>query len=160
MDTLNSKIKESRKEKDRIEKLKIIKSFTREYFEELISSGSTESFYIDLCTLLDAIFIYDFHYEGTSLASRMNDHFNKLESNLPKSRVCDDGCGSMVQDNDYENSVVIPEKEKFEHLRDIFNRLRIQRNNIAHCAHEPVEELSSSEMKECLDYVFQLIKEY
>ena len=150
---------EKKAKEERIEREKIARGLTKEYFEELLSSGSNDLFYIKLCSLLDAIFRFDYHYEGEDFSARMNAHFRKLEANAPKSRDCDDGWGYMVLDNEYENSVVIPEKEKIEHLRDILNRLRIQRNNIAHSEHQTVKELSTSEMKECLEYVFSINKE-
>lgn len=150
---------EKKAEEERIEREKIARGLTKEYFEELLSSGSNELFYIKLCSLLDAIFRFDYHYEGEDFSSRMNAHFRKLEANAPKSSDCDDGWGYMVIDNEYENSVVIPEKEKIEHLRDIFYRLRVLRNNVAHSEQVKVNELSPAEMKECLEYVFSINKE-
>ena len=89
----------------------------------------------------------------------MNAHLAKLEALAPKSRDCDDGWGYMVLDTEYEENVVKPEAKKIAHLRDIFNRLRMQRNNIAHSEKNPVAELDSTELKECLEYVFSINKE-
>ena len=78
-----------------------------------------------------------------------------LNDKAPKSRDMDDGWGYYVLDDKYENEVVIPEKNRIRHLSDIFNRLRIQRNNIAHSEKKSVEELSIYELNECLDHVFR-----
>ena len=86
----------------------------------------------------------------------MNAHFAKLEALAPKSRDCDDGWGYMVLDTEYEENVVKPEAKKIAHLRDIFNRLRMQRNNISHPKKENVKELTNSELIECLEYVFSI----
>jgi len=64
----------------------------------------------------------------------------------------------MVLDTEYEKSVVKPEAQKIAHLRDIINRLRIQRNNFAHSEKNAVVELNTKELKECLDYVFSINK--
>ena len=71
----------------------------------------------------------------------------------PKSRDMDDGWGYMVLDQKYEEEVVIPARNRTNHLSDIFNRLRIQRNNIAHSETRKVNELSPIELNECLDFV-------
>lgn len=150
---------EKKAKEEAIEREKVAKGLTKEYFENLLSSGGTELFYIKLCSLLDAIFKYDYHYEGDDFSARMNAHFAKLEALAPKSRNCDDGWGYMVLDTEYEETVVKPESKKIAHLRDIFNRLRMQRNNIAHSEKNPVAELDSTELKECLEYVFSINKE-
>ena len=116
-------------------------------------------FYLKLCSLLDAIFKFDYHYEGEDLSERMNAHFKALEKAAPTSRDCDDGWGYMVLDTEYEREVVEPAKKRIEHLRDIFYRLRVSRNNVAHSEQVKVNELSPAEMKECLEYVFSINKE-
>lgn len=149
---------EKKAQEEAVEREKIAKGLTKDYFENLLATGGTELFYIKLCSLLDAIFKFDYHYEGEEFSARMNAHFAKLEALAPKSRDCDDGWGYMVLDTEYEKSIVKPEAQKIAHLRDIINRLRIQRNNIAHSEKNAVVELNTKELKECLDYVFSINK--
>ena len=85
--------------------------------------------------------------------------FNRMSEQAPKSRDMDDGWGYMVLDDEYENEVVIPEKNRIEHLMDIFNRVRIQRNNIAHSESKKVQELNEDELRECLEFAFSINKE-
>ena len=54
------------------------------------------------------------------------------------------------------NSEVIPAKNRINHLRDLFYRLRVSRNNISHPKKENVKELTNSELIECLEYVFSI----
>lgn len=82
-----------------------------------------------------------------------------MSENAPKSRDIDDGWGYMVLDQAYENDVIVPERNRIEHLTDIFNRLRIQRNNIAHSESKKVQELNEAELRECLEFVFSINKE-
>ena len=135
------------------ERAKIVKGLTREYFEELLSKKETELFIIKLCAYFDAILRFDYHFDGEDFSARMNQYFAQLDSCAPQSRDKDDGWGYMVLDEEYENNVVIPERNRISHLRDLFNRLRIQRNNIAHSESKKVNELSESELKECLDNI-------
>ena len=111
---------------------------------------------IKLCALQDAIFMYDYHYDGEDYSERLNAHFKELEDCAPKSRQCDDGLGYMVDDTEWENSEVIPAKNRINHLRDLFYRLRVSRNNISHPKKENVKELTNSELIECLEYVFSI----
>ena len=83
----------------------------------------------------------------------------KLYASAPQSRTKDDGWGYQVPDTQYDEEVVIPEQERLNHLSDIFSRLRIQRNNIAHSESKKVQELNEDELKECLEYVFAINKE-
>ena len=146
-------------EEEKIERAKIVKGLTKDYFDNLLRNNGEELFYIKLCSLLDAIFKFDFHYTGEDFSERMNAHFKALEDGAPKPRDCDDGWGYMVNDYEYEKQVVIPEKNRIEHLKDIFNRLRIERNNIAHSEHQDVKKLTEDELNECLEYVFSINKE-
>ena len=116
-------------------------------------------FILDLCSLLDAILKFDYHCEGEDLFERMTAYFKMLQDNAPQSRTMDDGWGYQVADTKYDEEVVIPERERIEHLMNIFSRLRIQRNNIAHSESKKVEELNEAEMRECLEYVFSINKE-
>ena len=149
------------REREAKEREKMAKGLTKAYFEKLLSSGSTESiklFKLELCSLLDAIFIYDYHYEGEDFSERMNAHFKQLEAAIPQERQMDDGWGYMVPDTKYTEEVVEPERKRVAHLRDIFYRLRVLRNNILHPEKVKVDELSESELKECLEYVFSINK--
>ena len=89
----------------------------------------------------------------------MTDYFNKLKAAAPQSRTMDDGWGYQVPDTTYDEEVVIPEQKKIDHLCDIFSRLRIQRNNIAHSESKNVQELNEEELRECLKFVFSINKE-
>ena len=152
---------EQQREKERKEREKMAKGLTKSYFENLLSSGTAESlklFKLELCSLLDAIFIYDYHYEGADFSERMNAHFKGIEAALPEPRTMDDGWGYSVPDTKYTEEVVEPERNKFTHLRDLFYRLRISRNNILHPEKVSVKELSLDELKECLEYVFKINK--
>ena len=91
--------------------------------------------------------------EGEDFSERMNKYFAQMSAADPKSRDMDDGWGYMVLDQKYEEEVVIPARNRTNHLSDIFNRLRIQRNNIAHSETRKVNELSPIELNECLDFV-------
>lgn len=149
---------EKKAKEDEIEREKVAKGLTRDYFEGLLSKGETELFMIKLCALQDAIFMYDFHHEGEDYAARLNSHFSKMSENAPKSRDCDDGWGYMILDQEWENGTVKPAQEKISLLRDLFYRLRISRNNISHPKKEDIRELSLEELKLCLDYVFSINK--
>ena len=63
--------------------------------------------------------------------------------------------GYSVVDSKYEQEEVIPWQAK----RELFNRLRIQRNNIAHSESNKVQELTLQELADCLEFVFSLKKE-
>lgn len=157
--------KELQDKKDAIERAKLAKGLDKAYFDGLITKNGSFTkkeqrlFILDLCSLFDAILKFDYKCEGEDFHERMTYYFNKMIENAPKSRNCDDGWGYMVLDQKYEDEVVIPEKNKIEHLSNIFNRLRIQRNNIAHSESKKVEELNEVELKECLEYVFSVNKE-
>lgn len=149
------------KEREAKEREKMAKGLTKPYFEKLLNSGTAENiklFKLELCSLLDAIFIYDYHYEGEDFSERMNAHFKQLEAGLPQERQMDDGWGYMVPDTKYTEEVVEPERQRVAHLRDIFYRLRVLRNNILHPEKVKVEELSENELRECLEYVFAINK--
>lgn len=146
--------KQKQEEKERI---KITKDLTKEYFEDLLSKKglfakkNQKLFILDLCSLLDAIIKYDYKIEGEDFFARMSTFFD----NGPKSRTCDDGWGYQVADTKYEKEVVQPWNE----MRNLFNRLRIQRNNIAHSETKKVEELTEEELHKCLEFVFSINKE-
>ena len=149
---------EKKAKEEAAERAKIVKGLTKEHFEELLSkkdSGSRKLFIIDLCSLFDAILRFDYHIEGEDFSARMNKYFAQMNENAPQSRTMDDGWGYQVPDTKYDEEVVIPEQERINHLSDIFNRLRIERNNIAHSERKPVKELSESELNECLNHIFR-----
>lgn len=152
---------EKKRKEEQIAREREAKGLTKEYFEELLNRNSTESielFKLKLCKLLDAIFMYDYHYEGQDFSERMNAHFKALEQAAPKDRERDDGWGYRVFDQGYHDSVVAPEAERIKHLRNLFYRLRSLRNNILHPDKVDVEELTDSEMRECLEYVYSIEK--
>ena len=149
---------EKKAKEEAAERAKIVKGLTKEHFEELLAkkdSGSRKLFIIDLCSLFDAILRFDYHIEGEDFSARMNKYFTQMNENAPQSRTMDDGWGYQVPDTKYDEEVVIPEQNRISHLSDIFNRLRIERNNIAHSERKPVKELSESELNECLSHIFR-----
>ena len=149
---------EKKAKEEAAERAKIVKGLTKEHFEELLSrkdAGSRKLFIIDLCSLFDAILRFDYHIEGEDFSARMNKYFAQMNENAPQSRTMDDGWGYQVPDTKYDEEVVIPEQNRISHLSDIFNRLRIERNNIAHSERKPVKELSESELNECLNHIFR-----
>ena len=152
---------EKQRKKEAAEREKMAKGLTKSYFDNLLNSGKEENlklFKLELCSLLDAIFLYDYHYAGEDFSERMNEHFKALESTIPQERTMDDGWGYQVPDTGYTEEVVIPARNRVSHLRDIFYRLRVIRNNILHPEKVKVEELTEAEMRECLEYVFSINK--
>ena len=155
---------EEEEKKKKLDRSKETKGLTKEYFEDLLSKKglfakrSERLFVLDLCSLFDAILKYDYDCEGEDLFSRMDAYFKLLKSKAPKSREIDDGWGYMVPDHEYERNTVMPEQNRIKHLEDLFNRLRMERNNIAHSETTKVKDLSKDELKECLDYVFSINK--
>ena len=150
---------EEQRKREQIEREKIAKGLTKEYFEGLLEQGKPENlklFHLELCALLDAIFLYDYHYQGKDFSERMNAHFKSLHDALPRERLTDDGWGYQVADTKYTDEVVIPARERVDRLQNIFYRLRITRNNIVHPEKVQVKELSVDEMRECLEYVFAI----
>ena len=153
--------KQKQLEKERKEREKMAKGLTKDYFEGLLDSGKPESlklFKLELCSLLDAIFIYDYHYQGEDFSERMNAHFRQLESTLPEPRLKDDGWGYQVPDTEYTENVVEPARGELAGLRDLFYRLRVSRNNILHPEKVAIKELSIDELRKCLQYVFSINK--
>lgn len=156
---------ENKIKQDAIDRAKAVKGLTKDYFEGLLSKKGLFAkkerrlFILDLCSLLDAILKFDYHCEGEDLFERMTAYFKMLQDNASQSRTTDDGWGYDVADTQYDEEVVISERERIEHLMNIFSRLRIQRNNIAHSESKKVEELNEAEMRECLEYVFSINKE-
>jgi len=150
---------EKKIKEDAIEREKIAKGLTLDYFNGLLTKAQTdedtkELFIIKLCALQDAIFLYDFHYDGEDYSARMNQHFKSLESSLPKLQGIDDGWGYVVNDVEWENTNVIPARQRWNLLKDLFYKLRVTRNNISHGAKDKVEELSIDELRMCLDFIF------
>lgn len=137
---------EEKEKQDKIERAKLVKGLTREYFENLLSNGSEEMFVIKLCSLFDAILRFDYKCDADDLYERMNQFFDKG----PKSRNCDDGWGYMVLDTEYENEYVQPWNEN----RELMNKLRMKRNSIVHPENNKCADLNNEELKQCLDFVF------
>lgn len=147
-DKVDAKAKAEQDAKDRA---KIIMDLDNAHFSELIGRNEIRLFVLDLCSLFDAILKFDYKIEGEDFFARMTKYFD----NGPKTRYCDDGWGYSVVDSKYEQEEVIPWQAK----RELFNRLRIQRNNIAHSESNKVQELTLKELADCLEFVFSLKKE-
>lgn len=159
IDVQNAIEKEKKDKKDAIERERVAKGLTKEYFEGLLARGdevSIELFIIKLCALQDAIFLYDYKYEGADYSERLNYHFGTLRQNAPQSRQCDDGWGYWVLDTRWEEEEVKPAESRISHLEDLFYRLRVTRNNISHAKKENITKLSKDELVECLEYVFSI----
>lgn len=147
-DKVDAKAKAEQDAKDRA---KIIMDLDNAHFSELIGRNEIRLFVLDLCSLFDAILKFDYKIEGEDFFARMTKYFD----NGPKTRYCDDGWGYSEVDSKYEQEEVIPWQAK----RELFNRLRIQRNNIAHSESNKVQELTLQELADCLEFVFSLKKE-
>lgn len=156
------KINEELKAKQEAEeRAKAIRNLNRDYFESLLLSNTRNdrrSFILDLCSLLDAILKFDYKCDGEDLYGRMKNFFDNLMAQDSKnSDIYNEFCKVLHQK--YDSDVVIPETDTIKHLSDIFNRLRIERNNLAHSESNEVKELNEEELKECLEFVFSIEKE-
>lgn len=156
---------ENQRKQDAIDRAKAVKGLTKDYFESLLDKKGLRAkkeqrlFILDLCSLFDAILKFDYKCIGEDFFERMTYYFDKMKAAAPQSRTTDDGWGYQVPDVQYDKEVVIPEHNRIEHLCNIFSRLRIQRNNIAHSESKKVDELTREELRECLEYVFSINKE-
>ena len=119
----------------KLDKKTLTAGLTREYFEDLFSTGNYELLVIKLCVRLEAILKCDFHYEGT---------FEEMLTRFSKEHgyeSVDDGWG-------YYSSVETPQNK-------VFHKLRKYRNDIVH-AEKNQEILSPDEIKLAIEYVFKL----
>ena len=137
---------EEKEKQDKIERAKLVKGLTREYFDCLLSNDGEEMFVIKLCSLFDAILRFDYKCDAEDFHGRMNQFFDKG----PMSRDCDDGWGYMVLDTKYENKYVKPWNDN----RELMNKLRMKRNSIVHPENDERADLNNEELKQCLDFVF------
>ena len=138
---------EEKEKQDKIERAKLVKGLTREYFDDLISNNDEEMFIIKLCSLFDAILRFDYKCDAEDFYGRMNQFFDKG----PKSKYYDnDDSGYMVLNTDYENEYVQPWNDN----RELMNKLRIKRNTIVHPENDERANLNKEELKQCLDFVF------
>lgn len=101
-----------------------------------------------MCSLFDAILKYDYGCEGDDFFTRMDSYFKVLKNNDLKSGSVNDKYGHIVTD-----------QKRIARLEDLFNRLRMERNNIAHSESTNVKDLSKDELNECLNYVFSISRE-
>ena len=138
---------EEKDKQDKIERAKLVKGLTREYFDDLLSNDDEEIFVIKLCSLFDAILRFDYKCDAEDFYGRMNQFFDKG----PKSQYYDnDDSGYMVLNTDYENEYVQPWNDN----RELMNKLRIKRNTIVHPENDERANLNNEELKQCLDFVF------
>ncbi len=126
----------------------VIQSITEEYLTELLQKDETELFVIKLCARMDVTLKYQ-RYDGEDFFTRMDAFFKK---NVPASRDCDDGWGYTVLDTAFEEKEVKP----WQRRQELFNRLRMQRNNIAHSDNNNVEPLTQDELQECMKFVLSM----
>lgn len=142
---------EEKEKQDKIERAKLVKGLTREYFEGLLSSDNEKMemvFVIQLCSLFDAILRFDYKCDASDFYGRMKQFFD----NGPKSRDCDDGWGYMTLDTEYENQYVKPWNDNCE----LMNKLRIKRNSMVHPESDERADLNKDELKRCLEFVFKV----
>lgn len=118
----------------KLDKKTITAGLTREYFDDLFTSGNYELLVIKLCVRLEAILKSDFHYQGT---------FEEMLSQYSKEHGYHD-----VDDGGYIT------REETEQNK-IFHKLRKYRNDIVH-AEKQQEKLSLDQLKLAIEYVFKL----
>lgn len=138
---------EEKEKQDKIERAKLVKGLTHEYFENLLSNDNDKMFVIDLCTLFDAILRFDYKCDAKDFYGRMNQFFDKG----PKSRYYEDvWLETEVIDLEYENKSVKPWNDN----RELMNKLRMKRNSVVHPENNERANLNNEELKQCLDFVF------
>lgn len=134
---------EEKEKQNKLEKSKLIKGLTCEYFEKLLLKEEIEMFIIKLCSLFDAILIFDYKCDANDFADRMKQFFDK---NTPKSQYVDDWRGDSTINN----------ITSWEENRELLNKLRMKRNSIVHPENDENIKLSIVELKQCLDFVFKV----
>ena len=134
---------EEKEKQNKLEKSKLIKGLTCEYFEKLLLKEEIEMFIIKLCSLFDAILIFDYKCDANDFADRMKQFFDK---NTPKSQYVDDWRGDSTINN----------ITSWEENRELLNKLRMKRNSIVHPGNDENIKLSIVELKQCLDFVFKV----
>lgn len=115
----------------KLDKEKLIKELTKEYFESELAKGNIDMVVIKLCVRLEAILKCDYHYDGELSAM--------LEKYCQEHGWEDDGWGYSV------------ESECVKYLQ----KLRMKRNNIVHSEKSNVE-LSLDDIQYCIDYICKL----
>ena len=115
----------------KIDKEKLTKGLTKEYFEELIIKGDVELLVIKLCVKLEAILKCDYKLVGT---------FEEMLSKFTSAHGYeDDGWGYSVESR----------------RTILFHKLRKYRNGIVH-SEQSKETLTENELKEIIDYICKL----
>lgn len=117
----------------KLDKQKKTEGLTREFFNQKLASGDIETVIIKLCVKLEMILRYDYHYEG---------EFSEMLSEYTQTLTEDDGWG-------YPSEMPIAK---------LLHKLRKQRNNIVH-PDDDETELSTSEIKDCIDFICRIDKE-
>lgn len=115
---------------NKLDKEKIVKDLTKDYFYNELEKGNKEIVIIKLCVRLEAVLRCDFHFEG--------DFSTMLEKYCSRFEIYDD------ESNNYD-----------PHTPELLNKLRKKRNNIVHS--EKVScQLTDEEIKECIEYICNL----
>lgn len=129
-DDIKSKILE--KVALKCEKTLIVQGLNREYFENELSKGNYEMVIIKLCKKLEAIFKYDYHYEGTfeEMLIGFCEHFNTRDD----------------ESDDYD-----------PYTPQILHALRKSRNSVVH-GEEDGSNMSLEELRQCVDYICNIDK--
>lgn len=116
----------------KLDKEKLIKELTKEYFESELKKGNADIVIIKLCVRLEAILRCDYHYEGDfaeMLKKYCNEHLSWYDE-----EGYSDGDDKTIK---------------------ILNNLRIKRNSIVHSEKANIE-LSLEDIHYCIDYICNL----
>lgn len=119
----------------KLDKEKLIKELSKEYFESELKKGNADIVIIKLCVRLEAILRCDYHYEGD---------FSEMLKTYCDSKLHwkeDDGWDYVWASDDKTIKIL--------------NNLRIKRNSIVHSEKTNVE-LSLADIQYCIDYICKL----
>ena len=119
----------------KLDKEKLIKELTKEYFESELKKGNADIVIIKLCVRLEAILRCDYHYEGD---------FSEMLKTYCDSKL------HWKEDDGWDYVWVSDDK-----TIKILNNLRIKRNSIVHSEKTNVE-LSLADIQYCIDYICKL----
>ena len=126
-DVRNSVIEEI---SNKLDKEKIVKDLTKDYFYNELEKGNKEIVIIKLCVRLEAVLRCDFHFEG-DFSTMLDNYCSRFETRDDES-------------NNYD-----------PYTPKLLNKLRKKRNNIVHS--EKIScELTDDEIKECIEYICNL----
>ncbi len=108
------------------QKDKVIGGLTKEYFEDELEKGNTETVIVNLCKRLEAVLRYSYRFSGD---------FSEMLKQY---------CTVYVQDENYDGKT-----------QRLLNALRMARNNIVHPEKTNVT-LTIEDIRYCIDYICNL----